>query len=153
MSDIPTTPITVTYVFDDGRRVPMGTGTVDETGRIDITAPAAGQEDYIADAMAELNGRDFVILKLPPDDDMPQFSISKPRVFRDDPDFLPALKDYGMRVFSMEFDFDETAISDPPPEEDILETGDADDDGAPEEDDDGIALTSAELEYEPSAPE
>lgn len=105
-----TTPITVTYVFPDGRRVPLGAGQIDVDGRIDITDPAAGQEAYVAEAMAELNARDYVILKEPPTDDMPQFALVKRKITRDSPEFLSALKDYGMRVYAMEFAFDAAAI-------------------------------------------
>lgn len=105
-----TTPITVTYVFPDGRRVPLGEGVIDDDGRIDVTRPAAGQEAYVAEAMAELNARDYVILKEPPTADMPQFALQKRKITRDSPEFLSALRDYGMRVYSMDFAFDATAI-------------------------------------------
>lgn len=119
-----TTAIDITYLTDDGRRVPMGTGTIDAQGQITITSPAAGQEDYIATEMKELNARAYVILKEPPAEDMPRFSIGKRKVYRGNPEFLSALKDYGMRVYSMEFDFDIAAIQPPPQDMDSIEAED-----------------------------
>lgn len=111
-----TTSIEITYLFDDGRRVALGTGTIDAAGHIDITTPASGQEAYIAAEMAELNARSYVILKeIPTDPDLPQFALSKRKVYRGDPAFLSALKDYGQRVYAMDFSFDIEALQPPAP--------------------------------------
>lgn len=102
-----TTDIEIIYHLRDGRREPLGTGTIDETGHIDITSPRAGQEEYVKRQMDELNGRDHVVLKLAGGQGGSQRGVTKQKVFRIDPNFLPALKDYGLRVFSMEFVFDD----------------------------------------------
>ncbi|MFK7837380.1 MAG: hypothetical protein AB8B60_14280 [Sulfitobacter sp.] len=101
--------IEIIYHLRDGRREPLGTGTIDETGHIDITSPREGQEDYVKKQMDELNGRDYVVLKLPPSGS--NRGVTKQKVYRTNPHFLPALKDYGRRVFSMEFIFDDFIIA------------------------------------------
>ncbi|KIN64217.1 hypothetical protein Z946_3106 [Sulfitobacter noctilucicola] len=101
-----TTPIKIIYHFKDGRRESLGTGTIDNSGIIDITAPRSGQEDYVKTEMGELNARDHVVLKEPPPADAPRGSVAKHKIYRDSVDFLPALKVYGMRVYGMEFVFD-----------------------------------------------
>lgn len=105
-----TTEIEIIYHFNDGRRESLGTGSIDESGQIDITAPRAGQENYVAEQMHELNARDYVVLKLPPAPGGSRYDINKRKVRRDAPDFLSALKDYGMRVYRMEFVFDEFVL-------------------------------------------
>ncbi|KIN74931.1 hypothetical protein Z945_2828 [Sulfitobacter noctilucae] len=99
------TDIEIIYHLRDGRREPLGTGTIDETGHIDITSPREGQENYVKKQMDELNGRDYVVLKLPPSPGGSSRGVTKQKVYRTNPNFLPALKDYGRRVFSMEFIF------------------------------------------------
>ena len=105
------TEIEIIYHFNDERRESLGTGTIDGEGRINITAPRAGQEEYVKTEMDELNALDYVILKEPPAAGASRFSINKRKVTRDDPDFLTALKNYGMRVYAMEFVFDLGALS------------------------------------------
>ena len=113
MDDSKTTPISVTYVFRDGRRVALGAGRIDGLGRIAVDAPERGQEDYVAGLIAELNAREDVIVKEPPAEGAERFAISKRRVLRVEEGFLLDLKAYAMRVYSLELDFDETAF-DPP---------------------------------------
>lgn len=147
-----TTAIEITYVFDDGRRAPMGSGTIDAQGYIEIDNPATGQEAYITGEISELNARDYVILKEPPTDpDLPQFAISKRKIYRATPEFLSALKDYGMRVYAMEFAFDETAIQPaPPPADDPVSAGELAPE--PEPDTDAIGFGAEEEPIEPVAP-
>jgi len=105
------TGIEIIYHCDDDRRESLGTGTIDDDGYITITSPRAGQEAYVKTEMDELNARSFVILKEPPAKGAKRFSINKRKVTRDDPDFLEALKEYGLRVYSMEFVFEIAALS------------------------------------------
>ncbi|MEP5732076.1 MAG: hypothetical protein ABJL67_22190 [Sulfitobacter sp.] len=100
------TTIEITYLFNTGRRAVLGKGTIDNRGIIDIDVSSSGQESYIAREMEELNARDYVSLKEPPTKDQPRLAMNKRKVYRDEEGFLEALRDFGLRVYAMEFEFD-----------------------------------------------
>lgn len=114
MSDTPMTVLSLSYAHEDGSLQSLGGGTIDQSGRIVIDAPAPGQEDYVASFVEEMNAREFVVVKERPGGGHERrYAMVKRQIERVDPDFLSALKTYARRVFGMVLDFDEEALAPP----------------------------------------
>jgi len=118
MTDIRKTSISLTFTDMMGESRPLGAGTIDEHGHIEMDKPAAGQEDFVNGIVDEINARDNVVLKGPPASaDGPKFGITKRKVPRGDDEFLPALIKYAKRLYGLTLKFDMAAIGPEPPDQ------------------------------------
>jgi len=118
MTDIRTTKISLTFTDMMGETRPLGSGTIDEHGHIEVDKPAKGQEDFVTGIIDEINARDNVVLKGPPaSSDGPKFGITKRKVPRGDDEFLSALIDYAKRLYGLALVFDMAAIGPESPDE------------------------------------
>lgn len=115
MSDLLNTPITIAFSHADGRHQPLGAGSIDAMGMIAIDTFESGQDEYLGGLVAELNGRENIILKEPPAEGADRFSITKRKVLRSDPEFLAEFAHYCERVYSLALEFDASVfvVADP----------------------------------------
>jgi len=116
MSDLRKTAVALVYTVADGTDRNLGSGTIDETGIIRVDQPAPGEENFVTKIVADLNGRDHVIVREPPATGGRGAGIQKRRVTRDEDDFLGALVAYAARLYNLRLDFDAAGISPEPAE-------------------------------------
>ncbi len=79
----------------------LGQAEVDDGGRLKLLHAEPGAQAALDRAFADLNGREGLVLKLPPGPDDPKFAIIKKTVPRDDPQFFEAIQDNLHRWHSM----------------------------------------------------
>ena len=82
-------------------QTPLGQVDVMDDGKLGLVRTEPGAGAALNHALADLNGREALVLKLPPGPEDDHSAILKDLVARDDPRFLDAIKDNLMRWHGM----------------------------------------------------
>ena len=88
--------------YDDKRLQRIGQVELDAESRLRLLNAEASAETDLRDAIGEMNKAASLLIKVPPADDAPKFSIRKEKYGREDPRFFDALQDNLRRWHNLE---------------------------------------------------
>ena len=87
--------------LDDAPPALLGQVDIDAEGRLALVRAADGAQPVLNRAVSDLNGREGLVIKLPPEEGDPDTAILKDFVRRDDPRFFAAIEDNLRRWHAM----------------------------------------------------
>jgi hypothetical protein len=79
----------------------LGQVEIDEQGRLAVVRAEGGAQPLLNRAVSDLNGREGLVIKLPPEEGDADTAILKDLVTRDDPRFFSAIEDNLRRWHAM----------------------------------------------------
>src|SRR5262249_19775501 len=92
---------------DDGTAAWLGDVDMDADGYLSVAALNEAFEDGLTGFVNDVNGKDSLLVKVPPPPGAPMFPIYGQSYERSDPRFLDGLKDYALARYSLKLCTDE----------------------------------------------